>query len=109
MGNSAVLGKDDPHGTPEALLKAKAWIFRYGWGYTLLLCVAWPLACIPLAAFGKSTFQLWVALALMWGWVGGLVIILLPIYESFSTIRDVLMLKTPKEAKGFKQEADLET
>jgi len=84
-----VLGQDKD-ATPEALDAAKAWIFKYGWGYTIFLCVAWPLMCIPLGNFGKSTFQLWAAVALMWGWIAGLTIILLPIYESFDGIWAVL-------------------
>jgi len=80
--NSKVLGEDDPEATPEALNAAKAWIFKYGWGYTVVLCIAWPLACVPLGAFGKSSFQIWAAVALMWGWIAGLLIIILPIYES---------------------------
>jgi len=87
--NSDVLGQDKD-ATPEALDAAKAWIFKYGWGYTIFLCVAWPLACIPMGAFGKSTFQLWAAVALMWGWIAGLTIIFMPIYESFDGVWAVL-------------------
>jgi SSS family transporter len=84
-----VLGTDKD-ATPEALNAAKAWIFKYGWGYTVFLCVVWPLMCIPMGAFGKSTFQLWAAVALMWGWIAGLTIIFLPIYESFDGVWAVL-------------------
>merc|ERR1712167_550650 len=66
----------------EFLTEAKAWIYKYGWGYTFFLCVVWPVACIPFGDFGKSTFQLWAAVALCWGWGMGSVIIALPIYES---------------------------
>jgi hypothetical protein len=41
---------------------------------------------VPLGAFGKSSFQAWAALSLMWGWTAGLVIIVLPIYESWDGI-----------------------
>jgi len=88
--NTKVLGENDPDATEEALQRAKQWIFNYGWGYTLVLCVAWPLACVPLGAFGKSSFQLWAAVALMWGWCAGLLIILLPIYESWDGILRVI-------------------
>jgi len=94
---SKVLGDQDEDGTPEALLAAKAWIFKYGWGYSVILCVAWPLATIPFGAFGKSTFQLWAAVALMWGWIAGLTIVAMPIYESFTDIMAMLgMKKAPK-------------
>jgi len=91
--DSKVLGDDDPEATPEALIKAKAWIFNYGWGYTVFLCVAWPLMCVPMGAFGKSTFQLWAAVALMWGWIAGLTIIALPLYESSAGLMAVLNCK----------------
>merc|ERR1719174_2736001 len=55
--NAKVLG-DDVDGTPEALMAAKQWIFRYGWGYSFFLVVAWPLAFVPMGVFGKSAFQL---------------------------------------------------
>jgi len=89
--NSEVLGgKDDPDSTPEALNKAKAWIFKYGWGYSFFLCVAWPVACVPFGNFGKSTFQLWAAVALMWGWVASIAIVVLPIYESFTELTNAI-------------------
>ena len=95
--NAKVLGDDDPEATPEALMKAKAWIFNYGWGYTVFLCVAWPLMCVPMGAFGKSTFQLWAAVALMWGWIAGLVIIFMPLYESSSGLMAVFKGMTCKK------------
>jgi len=97
--DSKVLGEDDPEATPEALLKAKAWIFNYGWGYTVFLCIAWPLMCVPMGAFGKSTFQLWAAVALMWGWIAGLVIIFLPLYESSSGLMAILNCKKSSDTK----------
>merc|ERR1719310_1165201 len=84
-----VLGTDIDS-TPEALLAAKAWIFKYGWGYTVFLCVLWPALCIPFGAFGKSTFQLWAAVALMWGWLAGLIIVILPIYENIDAVMAVI-------------------
>jgi len=83
--NSKVLG-DDVDGTPEALLAAKQWIFKYGWGYSVFLVIAWPLAFVPMGAFGKSTFQLWAGVALMWGWIASIVIVAMPIYESMDGI-----------------------
>jgi len=96
---SKVLGDNDPESTPEALLKAKQWIFKYGWGYSLFLCVAWPLACVPLGAFGKSTFQMWAAIALMWGWCAGLTIVILPIWESIDGFIQVITCR-PSTAPG---------
>merc|ERR1719247_2566184 len=52
--NAKVLG-DDVDGTPEALLAAKKWIWKYGIGYSIFLVVLWPLAFVPMGTFGKST------------------------------------------------------
>jgi len=107
--NSKVLGDDDPEATPEALLAAKNWIFKYGWGYTVFLCIAWPLACIPLGSFGKSTFQLWAAVALMWGWVATLVIVFLPVYENVGTVVKVLKCDTSTSAETTTKSAPTST
>merc|ERR1711871_192566 len=96
--NSKVLG-DDVDGTPEALLAAKKWIFKYGWGYSVFLVVAWPLAFVPMGAFGKSTFQLWAGVALMWGWIASFIIVGLPLYESLEGICSVITCKKPGDVK----------
>jgi Na+/proline symporter len=95
--NANVLG-DDVDGTPEALLAANKWIFKYGWGYSLFLVVAWPLAFVPMGAFGKSTFQLWAGVALMWGWIASGVIVFLPIYESMDGLMIAFGMKAAKPA-----------
>jgi Na+/proline symporter len=97
--NASVLGTD-VDATPEALLAAKKWICQYGWGYSLFLVVAWPLAFVPMGAFGKSTFQLWAGIALMWGWIAGVAIVLWPIIESMDGILAVLTCTKSKPAAG---------
>jgi hypothetical protein len=79
--NSKVLG-DDWESKPEYLEKAKSWIFTYGVGYSVFLCVVWPIMMIPFGAFGKSSFQIWSSVALCWGWSMGLVIVILPVWEA---------------------------
>merc|ERR1712078_620889 len=61
---------------------AKAWIVKYGGGVSLILIVVWPLATLPLGVFPKAIWNLWVAVAFMWGWAAALMIIGLPIYEN---------------------------
>lgn len=97
--NMKVLG-DDIDGTPEALLAAKKWIFKVGWGLSLFLVVFWPLATVPMGAFGKSTYQMWAGIAYMWGIVATLCIILLPIWESKDGIADFFAVLTGKKKKG---------
>jgi len=98
--NSKVLGDDDPDGTPEALMKAQKWIFDIGWFWSLFLIIIWPVAMVPLGAFGKSSFQAWAALSLMWGWTAGLVIIVLPIYESWDGIIGIFKCGKKVEANA---------
>jgi len=86
--DAKVLG-DDVDGTPEALLAAKKWVWKVAMGLTFFLVVAWPAFFVPMGMFGKSTFQLWSGIALMWGWCGTGVIVFLPIYESMGGIMSI--------------------
>jgi len=88
--NAKTLG-DDADATPEALLAAKDWIFKYGIGYSIFLVILWPLMCVPMGVFGKSSFQLWAAVAVMWGWCASLTIIFLPLYESWGGLKYAAM------------------
>jgi hypothetical protein len=85
--------------TPEFLNAAKAWIWKYGVLWTGFLTIVWPVLSIPFGVFGKSTYQLWASVALVWGWTAGLTIISLPIYENLPTICRVLSCK-PMPAGG---------
>jgi SSS family transporter len=96
--NAKVLG-DDVDGTPEALLAAKKWIWKYGFGYSIFLVILWPLAFVPMGTFGKSTFQLWAGIALMWGWCASFVIITLPLYESWDGIKSFITCTAASSAK----------
>jgi len=84
--NAKVNGGNDWESSPEFLTAAAAWIKKWGWGYTIFLCLVWPLAAIPFGAFGKSTFQIWASIAMCWGWGMGLLIVILPLYESGASI-----------------------
>jgi hypothetical protein len=78
----------------EFLNSAKAWIIKYGGGLSLVLIVVWPLATLPFGVFPKAIWNLWVALAFMWGWAAALMIIGLPIYENRKTFAAVLTCNT---------------
>ena len=45
---------------PEELLKAKRWIAKAGWGFTLLIVVIWPVLSTPAGVFTKDYFAFWV-------------------------------------------------
>jgi len=79
--NSKVLG-DEWESKPEFLNQSKKWIRDWAWGLSIFLCVIWPGAAVPFGVMGKSTFQLWAMIALVWGWTMGLTIVTLPVLES---------------------------
>merc|ERR1719482_512846 len=84
----------------EFLNSAKAWIVKYGGGVSLILIVVWPLATLPLGVFPKAIWNLWVAVAFMWGWAAALMIIGLPIYENRKTFAAVLTCNTSGGTKA---------
>ena len=84
-------------------MHAQKWIFEVGWFWSLFLVILWPVTMVPLGAFGKSSFQVWAALSLVWGWAAGLTIIVLPIYESLDGILGIFSCK--KKEKNPKVDA----
>ncbi|KAI9125347.1 hypothetical protein K1719_003963 [Acacia pycnantha] len=75
----------------EKLLKAKAWIVKWGIGFTVLMAIIWPLLSLPAGQFSKGYFYFWAVVAIGWGTIGSAVIIALPIIESWETIHSVIM------------------
>ena len=67
---------------PEELLKAKRWIAKAGWGFTLLIVVIWPVLSTPAGVFTKDYFAFWIFIAVIWALVASFIIIVLPIWES---------------------------
>ena len=83
----------------EFLNSAKAWIIYYGGGVSAVLILVWPLATLPFGVFPKAVWNLWVALAFMWGWAAAIMIIGLPIAENRKTFMSVLTCN-PSGASG---------
>ena len=57
----------------------------------------WPrslVATLPLGVLLKAVYNLWVAVAFMWGWAAALMIIGLPVYENRKTFAAVLTCNT---------------
>ncbi|KAJ8747160.1 hypothetical protein K2173_004594 [Erythroxylum novogranatense] len=75
----------------EKLLKAKSWIVKWGVGFTVLIVVLWPLLTLPAGEFIKGYFTFWAVIAIAWGTVGSIVIIALPLIESWETINSVFL------------------
>merc|ERR1711990_23910 len=90
--------EDDEDSNPKVLEENFKWIQKWGWGFTFIMIIVWP--CLSLLAgcgtptgcgvFNKGYFNLWVAIALIWGTVATVVIICLPVYESWSEISNTL-------------------
>jgi len=74
----------------EFLNKASAWIQKWGWGFTFIMVVVWPLLSLPAGVFTKDYFAFWIFISLAWGFTASLVIITLPIYESMENIKGVI-------------------
>jgi len=62
---------------------------------TFVLIIAWPIPMhLTVGVFSKGRFTTWVVVEMMWAIIGGIVIIVLPVYE---TVRDVLRTKKQHE------------
>ncbi|KAK3029748.1 hypothetical protein RJ639_038025 [Escallonia herrerae] len=75
----------------EKLIRAKAWIVKWGVGFTFVIAILWPLLSLPAGQFSKGYFTFWAVIAIAWGTVGSAVIIALPLMESWKTIQSVLL------------------
>jgi hypothetical protein len=84
--DQANTGLTDKDLDPETLDKAAAWVKRYGYGFTILIVVIWPILSTPAGVFTKDYFGFWVFVALIWGMIASGVIVALPIIESWDSI-----------------------
>lgn len=79
--------------TPEAeaqIDKAMKMITAWGVGLALVLVVAWPLLALPAGVFSKGYFTFWVILSIIWGLMATIAMVLLPVWESRSSILAIL-------------------
>ncbi|CAM6043829.1 unnamed protein product [Sphagnum compactum] len=75
----------------EKLNHARNWIIKWGVGFTLVIVIIWPIFALPAKVFSEGYFAFWAAIAIIWGTVGSAVIILLPLYESWATLKLVFL------------------
>ncbi|KAL5864162.1 hypothetical protein ACOSQ3_001676 [Xanthoceras sorbifolium] len=73
----------------EKLKKAKAWIVKWGVGFTVVIVILWPLLSLPAGKYSLGYFTFWAVIAIAWGTIGSAVIIALPLIESWETIQSV--------------------
>ncbi|CAL5441011.1 unnamed protein product [Camellia sinensis] len=75
----------------EKLIRATAWIVKWGVGFTVVIVLLWPLLSLPAGQFSEGYFTFWAIIAIAWGTVGSAVIIVFPLTESWQTIRSVIL------------------
>ena len=79
-------GLDDQDYTSESLDAAKWWVQKWGWSFTVVMVLIWPLVTLPAGVFSKGFFAFWVFVSIAWSFVATFVIIVLPIHESWDGI-----------------------
>jgi len=106
--------EDDQRGLAEEdygdkfLDEAKAWVQKWGWGFTITMVVIWPVLSLPAGVFTKDYWSMWVFISIAWAFIATFVIIWMPLWESKDTFVKICRLVTgyPKEveAEGAKVE-----
>jgi len=103
-------GLDEADYSPEFLAEAKAWIQKYGWGFTIMMVIVWPLLSIPAGVFTKDYWAFWVFISMGWAFTATITIIALPLYESREAILGVFMFmlgrKQAEKAEPAKNETE---
>merc|ERR1712048_523832 len=101
-------GIDGEDYSDEHLNQAKWWIQKWGWGFTILMVVVWPVLSLPAGVFSEGYFSMWVFISIAWSFVATFVIITLPVYESFDSILNVcrFFLGTKRADPDTKKESE---
>jgi hypothetical protein len=103
MGEIQMLENDqsglaDEDFSEKFLAEAKAWVQKWGWAFTILMVVIWPILSLPAGVFTKDYFSMWVFISIAWSFVATFVIIWLPLYESASVFQNILFQVTGIQA-----------
>jgi len=88
----------DEEMSAEFLEKAGLWIRKWGLGLSIFLIFVWPLITVTWGVFSKSLYTIWASVAFVWGYVGAVFIIFLPIYEAKDTLFNILTCNKPTPA-----------
>jgi hypothetical protein len=114
MGQIAMLD-DDQRGLdakdydPAFLQEAKAWVQKWGYGFTIVMVVIWPILSIPAGVFTRGYWSFWVFISIAWSFIATFVIIFLPLYESKDAIMGVLLAMVGKRERGAPKATPAET
>ncbi|XP_010918096.1 urea-proton symporter DUR3 [Elaeis guineensis] len=73
----------------EKLLRAKAWIIKWGVAFTVIIVILWPVLSLPAGKFSLGYFTFWAVITIAWGTIASAVIIILPVTESWETIKNI--------------------
>ena len=100
---------DDEEKDEEALLASLKWITKWGVGFSVIMVIVWPCLSLPAGCgdgdcgvFSEGYFTMWVIIALAWGLIATVVIIVLPLYESREVLGNVIkgLLTGAKHEEG---------
>ncbi|KAF5936056.1 hypothetical protein HYC85_027185 [Camellia sinensis] len=75
----------------EKLIRATAWIVKWGVGFTVVIVLLWPLLSLPAGQFSKGYFTFWAIITIAWSTIGSAVIIVFPLTECWQTIQSVIL------------------
>jgi hypothetical protein len=103
-------GLDGEDYSEKFLDEAKWWIQKWGWGFSIVMVLIWPILSLPAGVFSKDYFAMWVFISIAWSFIATAVIIILPVYESLGSIINVIRFMMGKPAnkeydQGVKSEA----
>jgi len=84
----------------SVLASAKMWIQKWGWAFTIIMVIIWPLLSLPAGVFSKDYWSMWVFISIAWSFVATFVIIWLPLYESADTFKGIFVAMTGMGSKA---------
>ena len=93
----------------EILVASLKWITKWGVGFSVIMVIVWPCLSLPAGCgdgdcgvFSEGYFTFWVIIALAWGLLATVVIIVLPLYESREVLGNVIkgLLTGAKHEEG---------
>jgi len=97
-------GLDPAEFSEEFLVGALKWVKKWGYGFTIVMVIVWPVLSFPAGVFSRSYWAMWVFISLVWGFTATVVIIALPLYESSDALLSVCFalvgLKYKKTGEG---------
>merc|ERR1711971_667001 len=102
-------GLDGEDYSDEYLNQAKWWIQKWGWGFTILMVIVWPVLSLPAGVFSKDYWAMWVFISITWSFVATFVIIWLPLYESSEAFTSIFVKMTGLQLSGSKQTQDVKS